>query len=122
MLKKCLKAALCICILLAFGLLAVNAAACFDEQNALVAYDGLSAQNDDSTQSIFVADDLTATVPSFHAAQKISSERSSLSRKNPICDLYSVEQQPDVRCERIFNRICAKLNEIEFQRILKKNE
>lgn len=122
MLKKCLKAALCICILLAFGLFAVNAAACFDEQNALVAYDGLSAQNDDSTQSIFVADDLTATVPSFHAAQKISSERSSLSRKNPICDLYSVEQQPDVRCERIFNRICAKLNEIEFQRILKKNE
>lgn len=122
MLKKCLKTALCICILLAFGLFAVNAAACFDEQNALVAYNGLSAQNDDSAQSIFEADDLTATVPSFHAAHKTSTEHSSLSRKITICDLYSVESQPDVRCERIFNRICAKLNEIEFQRILKKNE
>ncbi|MEE1017883.1 MAG: hypothetical protein UH824_00180 [Acutalibacteraceae bacterium] len=122
MLKKCLKSVLCICILLAFGLLAVNAAACFDEQNALVAYDGLSEQKDESTQSNFELDDLTASIPCFHAAHKTSTERSSLSRKNPIYDLYSVEPQSDVRCERIFNRICEKLNEIEFQRILKKNE
>ena len=122
MLKKCLKAVLCICILLAFGLLAVNAATCFDEQNLPVVLNGLSEQNDYSAQINFELDDLTASIPCFHAAHKTSTERSSLSRKNPIYDLYSVEPQSDVRCERIFNRICEKLNEIEFQRILKKNE
>ncbi|MGN0114147.1 MAG: hypothetical protein ACI396_02355 [Acutalibacteraceae bacterium] len=122
MLKKCLKAVLCICILLSFCLCAVNAAACCEEQNALVLHENSAAQNDDSAEYIFELNDLTATVPCFHAAQKISPEHSSLSRKNPICDLCSVESQPDGRCELIFNRLCAKLNEIEFQRILKQNE
>lgn len=122
MLKKCLKTVLYICILLSFCVFAVNAAACCDEQNLPVVLNGLSEQNDESARNIFEHDDLTASIPCFHEAPKISPEHSSLSRKITIRNLYSVELLPEFRCELIFNRLCAKLNDIGFQRILKQNE
>lgn len=122
MLKKCLKTVLCIGILLSLCLIAINAVAFCEEQTEVCVCDAVASQNDEAMEGVFEPNRPVSAVASFHGIQRISAERLSLSRKNLLWLPCCIVPQPDVRCEHIFNRICAKLNEIEFQRILKQNE